>query len=98
MMGKDPAHLTGEGYAKLASGVLRTAEGPDVVFSGGKRAHDGEEDRPAPTISGRKAWIYSSSSGHGRGGGRAGSRAVALLERPEGARPEGADPPTGAAA
>jgi hypothetical protein len=74
MMGKDPAHLTGDGFAKLASGVLRAAEGPDVVFSGGKRAHDGEEDRPAPTISGRKAWIYSSSSGHGRGGGRGGTR------------------------
>ncbi len=73
-MGKDPAHLTGDGYPKLASGVLRMAEGPDVVFSGAKRAHDGEKDRPAPTISGRKAWIYSSSSGHGRGGGRGGSR------------------------
>ena len=74
MMGKDPAHLTGEGFAKLASGVLSAAEGPDVVFSGGKRAHDGEEDRPAPTISGRKAWIYSTSSGQGRGGGRGGAR------------------------
>ncbi len=61
LMGKDPVHLTGEGYAKLASGVLRMAEGPDAVFSGGKRAHNGDDDRPAPTIVGRKAWIYTST-------------------------------------
>jgi hypothetical protein len=69
-MGKDPVHHTGEGYAKLANGVLRMAEGPDAVFSGGKRAHEGEDDRPAPTIGGRKSWIYRSSTG--RGGGRGG--------------------------
>jgi hypothetical protein len=38
------------------------AEGPDAVFSGGKRAHDGEDDRPAPTIGGRKQWIYTSAT------------------------------------
>jgi hypothetical protein len=26
------------------------AEGPDAVFSGGMRAHDGEDDRPAPSL------------------------------------------------
>jgi hypothetical protein len=52
------------------------AEGPDAVFSGGKRAHDGEDDRPAPILGGRKQWIYNSASGGGRGGrgGLAGDR------------------------
>ena len=49
------------------------AEGPDAVFSGGKRAHDGEDDRPAPILGGRKQWIYNSASGGGRGG-RGGGR------------------------
>jgi hypothetical protein len=57
MMGKDPVHLTGDGHAKLATEIVRMAEGPDAVFSGGKRAHDGEDDRPAPFIGGRKQWI-----------------------------------------
>jgi hypothetical protein len=52
------------------------AEGPDAVFSGGKRAHEGEEERPVPAIGGRKSWIYMSSTGRGggRGGGGAGER------------------------
>jgi hypothetical protein len=54
MMGKDPVHLTGDGHAKLATEIVRMAKGPDAVFSGGKRAHDGEDDRPAPIIGGRK--------------------------------------------
>jgi len=70
MMGKDPVHLTGEGFAKLANGVLRMAEGPDAVFSGGKRAHEDEEERPAPVLGGRKSWVYTYSTG--RGGGRGG--------------------------
>jgi hypothetical protein len=63
MMGTDPVHLTGDGHAKLATETVRMAEGPDAVFSGGKRAHDGEDDRPAPTIGRRKQWIYSSATG-----------------------------------
>ncbi len=66
-MGQDPVHLTGDGYAKLANGVVRMAEGLDAVFSGGKRVHDGEDDRLAPNIGGRKTWIYTSTSGRGRG-------------------------------
>jgi hypothetical protein len=72
MMGKDPVHLTGNGHVKLANEIVRMAEGPDAVFSGGKRAHDGEDDRPAPIIGGRKQWIYLSASGSVRGGGRGG--------------------------
>ncbi len=49
MMGKDPVHLTGVGHAKLANEIVRMAEGPVTVFSGGKRAHDGEDDRPPPS-------------------------------------------------
>ena len=56
--------------AKLANGVLRMAEGPDAVFSGGKRAHEDEEERPAPVLGGRKSWVYTYSTG--RGGGRGG--------------------------
>jgi hypothetical protein len=78
VMGKDPVHLTGDGFAKLANGVLRMAEGPDAVFSGGKRAHEGEEERPVPAIGGRKSWIYMSSTG--RGGGR-GGRGGGVSER-----------------
>ncbi len=69
-MGKDPVHLTGEGFTKLANGVLRMAEGPDAVFSGGKRAREEDDERPAPVIGGRKSWIYVSFMG--RGGGRGG--------------------------
>jgi hypothetical protein len=70
MMGQDPVHLTGDGYAKLANGVVKMSEGLDAVFSGGKRMHDGDDDRPAHIIGGRKAWIYTSAaSGHGLGGG-----------------------------
>ncbi len=75
MMGKDPVHLTGDGYAKLANGVLRMAEGPDAVFSGEKRAHEGDEDRPVPAIGGRKSWIYTSSTGRGGGVGERGGAA-----------------------
>jgi hypothetical protein len=73
MMEKDPVHLTGVGHAKLANEIVRMAEGPDAVFSGGKRAHDGEDDRPAPIIGGWKQWIYTSASGSGRGSGRGSS-------------------------
>jgi hypothetical protein len=37
LLGQDPVHLTGDGYAKLTNGVERMAEGLDAVFSGGKR-------------------------------------------------------------
>jgi hypothetical protein len=37
------------------------AEGLDAVFSGGKRVHDGENDRLDPNIGGRKAWTYTSA-------------------------------------
>jgi len=74
MMGKDPVHLTGAGHAKLANEIVRMAEGPDAVFSGGKRAHDGDDDRPAPILGGRKQWIYNSAPGGGRGGARGGGR------------------------
>ncbi len=62
MMGKDPVHLTGVGHAKLANELVRMAKGPDAVFSGGMRAHECEDDRPAPIIGGRKQWIYNSAS------------------------------------
>jgi uncharacterized membrane protein YgcG len=74
MMGKDPVHLTGAGHAKLANEIVRMAEGPDAVFSGGKRAHDGDDDRPAPILGGRKQWIYNSAPGGGRGGAHGGGR------------------------
>jgi hypothetical protein len=69
-LGKDPVHLTGDGYTKLANGIMDMAEGGDANFSGGKRGLEVENDRPVPTIGGRKAWIYS--TGQGRGSGRGG--------------------------
>ncbi len=73
-LGKDPVHLTGDGYTKLAIGIMDMAEGGEANFSGGKRGLEVENDRPAPTIGGRKAWIYSTGQGRrsgrgGRGGG-----------------------------
>jgi hypothetical protein len=44
------------------------AEGADANFSGGKRGLEVEDDRPAPKIGGRKAWIYSTEQGRERGG------------------------------
>jgi hypothetical protein len=67
LMGHDPVHLTGDGYAMLASGIVWMAEGPDAIFSGGKRGHEADDGRPAPTSGGRKAWIYTSASGQSRG-------------------------------
>jgi hypothetical protein len=89
LMGHDSVHLTGDGYAKLASGIVRMAEGPDAVFSGGKRGHEAEDGRPAPTIGGRNAWIYTSASGQSRGGGH-GNRVVGEVAPREGDRlPDG---------
>jgi hypothetical protein len=68
-MGEDPVHLTSQAYGKLADCIFQMAEGRDAVFSGGKRDLEEEDDRPAPTILGRKAWVYGSN---GRGGGRGG--------------------------
>ena len=58
------------GYAKMANGIMDMAECADANFSGGKRGLEVEDDRPAPKIGGRKAWIYS--TGQGRGSGRGG--------------------------
>jgi len=71
-MGSDPVHLTDQGYGKVADSILQMAEGIDAVFSGGKREREEEDDRPAPTILGRRAWVYGSDGTQGRGGGRGG--------------------------
>jgi hypothetical protein len=71
-MGADPVHLTDQGYGKLADSIFQMAEGIDAVFSGGQRELEEEEDRPAPTIMGRCAWVYGNDGAYGRGGGRGG--------------------------
>jgi hypothetical protein len=63
-MGEDPVHLTSQAYGKMADCIFQMAEGRDAVFSSGKRDLEEDDDRPAPTIMGRKAWVYG---GHGRG-------------------------------
>jgi hypothetical protein len=63
LMGKDPVHLTGDGYTKLANGIMNMGEGADVNFSGRKRGLEAEDDQPAPKIGGRKACIYTSGQG-----------------------------------
>ncbi len=67
-MGSDPVHLTDQGYSKVADSILQMAEGIDAVFSGGKREREEEDDRPAPTILGRRAWVYGREGIQGRGG------------------------------
>jgi hypothetical protein len=64
---EDPVHLTKQAYGKLADGIFQMAEGRDAVFSGGKRDLEEDDERPAPTIMGRKAWVYGNGGG-GRGG------------------------------
>ncbi len=44
----------------MADGIFQMAEVRDAVFSGGKRDLEEEDDRPAPIIMGRKAWVYGS--------------------------------------
>jgi hypothetical protein len=68
-MGTDSVNLTEIAYRKIAESITQMSEGRDAVFSGGKRELE-EEERPAPTILGRKAWVYGPNSSHGRGGGR----------------------------
>jgi hypothetical protein len=85
-MGSDPVHLTDQGYGKLAESIFQMAEGIDAVFSGGKRELEVEEDRPAPTIMGRRAWVYG---GEGRGGGRGGQGGQGGRGAPRGGRAGG---------
>jgi hypothetical protein len=69
-MRTDPLHLTDQGYGKLADSIFQMAEGMDAIFSGGKRELKEEDDRPAPSIMGRRAWVYGKEGVQGRGGGR----------------------------
>jgi hypothetical protein len=53
--------------------ITQMSKGREAVFSGGKRELEKEEERPAPVILGRKAWVYGPNPSHGRGGGRGGA-------------------------
>jgi hypothetical protein len=72
-MGTDSVHLTEPAYRKIAECITQMSEGRDAMFSGGKRELEEEEERPAPVILGRKAWVYGPNPTHGRGGGRGGA-------------------------
>jgi hypothetical protein len=67
----------------MADCIFQMAEGRDAVFSGGKRDLEEEDDRPAPTIMGKKAWVYGS---HKRGGGRGGLGGQGGQSAPRGGR------------
>jgi hypothetical protein len=71
-MGQDPVHFTEKAYGKLAEGIFQMSEGLEAVFSGGKREREEEDERPDPILMGRKPWVYGSTAGQGRGGGRGG--------------------------
>jgi hypothetical protein len=66
-MGTDSVHLTEMAYRKIAESITQMSEGRDAVFSGGKRELEEEEERPAPTILGRKAWVYGPNTSHAEG-------------------------------
>ncbi len=71
-MGTDPIHLTEQAYGKMADSIFLMVEGKDTVLSSGKREVEKDDDRPSPTIMGRKAWVYENTSCQGRRGSQGG--------------------------
>jgi hypothetical protein len=78
IVGSDPVHLTGEGYATLADSIVTMVESKRGVYEGGKRGYEeADEGVEYPILNCRnEEWVYNMVYGTGkwRGGKASGVR------------------------